>query len=187
MKKLNFVLCIFIGTLTVISVFSCNRLQMSNEEARTLIVAALKLPQTFRHDVNGESILNTDRDQLANAGFITKEGGAWASYTITPTETGKPFYLGIMGQTPAGSNILGFKTYDIDVDQISGVSINKDDQTAMVRFSLKAINITPIGTLLEPNVNSPKNGELVFKKFDNGWQLNSDQNTPPIDLLKRFL
>ena len=85
-----------------------------------------------------------------------------------------------------GTATLSFKTFDIGFNDISGIALDKDQQTATVRFTIKAINITPVGRLLEQNVDAPRSGELVFKKFDKGWQLQSNQNISSVDLVKQI-
>lgn len=179
-------------------VTSCTQIKLSNDEAKSLIVKSLKLPVSFRHDINKRPSMGSgfELDGLRNARLIT--GSEYLDsrrlIEIQITEEGKSCYLG------ENDNVYMFKTNDIDFDQITGISINKEEQTATVRFTIKATNATRAAYALSQtdagfsgkkyinySLDNPLSGELVFKKFDNGWQLLSDQNKSSSDLLNQIL
>jgi hypothetical protein len=176
---------------------SCNNVNLSQDEAKTLIVQSLHLPFIFRFDIYKRASFNNDFAVygLYKAGMTT--GGDYypgQKINIQPTELGKSSYLGDNG------NAYMFKTNDVVFVQITGIAVNKDQQTATIRFTLKADNVTLAGYTLaktQGNLNGdkcivyslvrPLNGELTYKKFDNGWQLATDENKSSLDLLNQIL
>ncbi len=187
-----------ISIATIITLSSCDNLKMTNEEATSLVRQAVNLnvPQHFQADIgiNGMGQAR-ELNALSQEGVLTwtyqNNFGGFPIYLVTlnmPDHI-KQYYLGKNKRTQFDV----FKTNDFDLDQITGISINKNDQTATVRFTLKATNVTPIGQALNKNnlllykVDRPANGELVFKKFDNGWQLQSDINLSSDDRLMKIL
>ena len=172
----------------------CNQLSLNNIEAEGLIKNILELPKSYREDIGLGFGASTWLDALQNDGLITyhiEYSGPWNTYLyLNPTENGNSFYLGV---DPQNSNIHRFKTNDIDFDQIIGISVSKESQTATIRFSLKATNITPVASSLKRvgrikyPLDLPISAELVFKKFDSGWQLLSDQNKSSNELVNQFL
>lgn len=204
-SKLNTMknIALLIILMTSILFTNCSQDKLNNSDAEKLIRATLKLPKSFNNSVgegigqltNAEIRLNALQDD----GLITytKEWDDNSGYilSVTPTEKGKPYFIGL-GSSTLYKNRQGFlfKTHDIDLDQITGISINKESQTATVRFTVKAINVTPVANSLNRvqyfeyySLDSPINGELVFKKFDNGWQLESSQNKSASELLDDIL
>ena len=187
MKTTILKIIVFVFTVGLFS--NCNQITLTNQEAQALIVRALLLPQKFNEEVNANSNdplgVGKKCQKIEDNGFVWKEGNWIYGYTLHVTDKGKPYLLG-QGKDMHGKNTLQFQAFDIDFNEVTGIAINKEQQTASVRFSLKAINISPISRLLEENINNPRNAELVFKKFDNGWQLAVDQNKPAIDMVKKI-
>ncbi len=184
--------------MVIVSItMSCNRLNLSQNEAKKLITQSLHLPFSFRFDINKRSTFNDDFAVygLYKAG-LTTSGNYYPGQLIEtqPTGLGQSSYLGDNG------NAYMFKTNDIDSLQVTGISLNKDDQTATIRFTLKAVNVTLAGYILAKTTLNPSgakcivyslsralNGELTYKKFDTGWQLATDQNKSSADLLNQIL
>jgi hypothetical protein len=188
---------LIIVTIVVAFLFSCDQTKLTNEEAKALIVKTLNLPVSYRHDINKRPSMGSgfELDGLREAGLITGSEtlDIRRPIEINVTEIGKPSFLG------ESNDAYMFKTNDIDFDQITGISINKQEQTATIRFTLKAKNVTLAGYALantsagfsgKKYINyslvNPLSGELVFKKFDNGWQL-LDQSKSGSDLLNLVL
>ena len=162
---------------------SCGeKIDLPNQEAQALVEKTLNLPQIFRSAVNADNYdwngANHPCYKLEQEGFISvyieRFMGCQQGSKITVTDNGNPYFLG-EGKRKGFNNTLLFKTMDVGFGDITGIAIDAEQKTATVRFTLKAINITPIGRILENNIDAPRNSELVFKKFDNGWQL-ADQN-----------
>jgi len=176
--------------LTVIALTGCNQVKLEDQEARNLVVSTLGLPQKFTEEVNANSMdpLGSGRkcQALEDAGFIYKTGNWIYGYNLFCTDKGKPFLIGQGKEMMQGKNTLKFQAFDIDFNQITGIAINKEQQTATVRFTLKATNVSPISRTLEKNIDNPRNGELVYKKFDKGWQLASDQNKTGTDMVREI-
>lgn len=177
---------------------SCNQVKLTNEEAKSLIVGTLGLPITYRHDIDKRPSMGSgfELDGLRNAGLITGSEilDSRTLIHIDITESGKSSFMG------ENNNAYMFRTHGIDFDQITGISINKEEQTAVVRFTIKAKDVTPAGVALSQtkagfsgrsyinySLTSPINGELTYKKFDNGWQLQTNQNKTSIQLLNQIL
>jgi len=155
-----------------------------------LIVKTLKLPQEFKREINAANYDSYGKQhpcyKLQREGYITmSRHGAWLDYDLSVTEKGSRYYLG-EGKYRNGSNTLLFKTFDIDFNEIIGIAFNQEQRTATIRFSLKAINITPIGRILENNIDNHQNGELVFKKFDTGWRLAYGQTISRTELVREI-
>ena len=172
--------------LITFSVFflNCNQIKLTNEEAKLLVIKTLNLPQSFNQNITGNSMAS---NVLEANGFITKTGFWLYGFSIHPTKKSKPYIVSTSKEPMYGTNTINFRVFDIELNEITGIAINKDEGTAIVRFSLKASNITPIGMIVEPNINTPKSGELLYKKFDTGWQLLNEQNKPSLDLLRKML
>ena len=83
-------------------------------------------------------------------------------------------------------NTLIFQGYRIDLGDVTGIAVYKKQQIVLIRFYLKATNITPISEALHDNINTVRNSELIFKKFNNGWQLASENNKSKDDLLRNI-
>jgi hypothetical protein len=178
----------------LITLSGCNRVNLDNIEATELIKKTLQLPKQYREDIGLGWGASSWLDALQADGFIVytiEYHGAFSdpSLYLFPTDKGHPYYL---GKDP-NSNKYMFKTNDIDFDQITGVAIQKSSQTATIRFNIKATNITPIALSLRKinyikySLDNPISGELIFKKFDNGWQLQSGSNKSSNDLLSDIL
>ena len=182
-------------TVSICAIFTlvcCNQIKLNNEEAGNLVIQSLGLPQKFNKTVS-----NRESDILNQEGYVVKEAGKYVGSSthfgidyipekLEVTKKGKP-YLIKMAKNSSGDPLLTFKTYDIDFGSITGIAIDKEQKTAIVRFTVVATNVTPIANLLERRFEHPLNGELVFKKFDSGWQLKSDQNKTPRELVNDIL
>lgn len=178
-----------------IALASCNQVKLNNDEAADLVKKTLELPKQYREDIGLGWGASTWLDALQEDGLIIyniEYHGAFTDPTLSlfPTDKGQPYYL---GQGENNSNKYMFKTNYIDFDQITGISIQKESQTAIVRFSLKATNITPIARTLSKinyikySLDNPIIGELIFIKFDNGWQLQSYQNKSSNEIVNEML
>lgn len=196
-------------SLTILLAFftSCNQTKLSDEDAIKLVKMHLHLPAEFQHNVNRRPTMVSgfELDGLRDAGLIT---GAEYLDSRTPiqieiTEKGKSSYIGL-GEVNMNTDnrfvAYQFKTHDIDLGGITGIAINKEDQTAIIRFTLKAKNVTPAGIVFSKtkagfsgryfinySLDNYIDGELTFKKFDKGWQLQTDQNKSAEELLDQIL
>lgn len=190
-------LCMFLIFCSLAFFSGCYQTKLSNEDARMLIIKTLNLPMTYRHDIYKRPSMGSgfELDGLRAAGLIS--GSEYLDsrrlIEIQITEMGQSSFIG------ENNGAYMFKTNDIDFDKITGISINKDEQTATVRFSLKAKNATLVAYTLAKtkagfsgnnyinySLINPLNGELVFKKFDNGWQL-LEQGKSSSNLLNQIL
>jgi len=176
--------------LSCMILMSCNSFKLTNQDAERLVTQTLGLPISFRDDVIPSSkdfiFEGAKFEKLCKNGFMTKSGSWIYGYKGQITEKAKPYYLGMEDDYWKGK-VHKFKTFDIDFNEIIGILINKEQQTALIRFSLKAINVTPIGELLRNDLGTPFIGELRYKKFDTGWVLDSEINTKSIDLLSAII
>jgi hypothetical protein len=190
MKKIKLIFIL----LLLVMFSSCNQIKLENNEAIDLIKKTLELPKSYSEEIGLGWGATSWLDALQEDGLIIyniEYHGALTdpSLYLFPTETSTPYYLG----QDSGSGKYMFKTNDLEFDQITGISIQKESQTAMVRFSLKATNITPVARTLSKisyikySLDNPITGELIFKKFDRGWQLQSDQNKTSNDMVNEIL
>jgi len=128
------------ATIALAIITSCTQIKMNSDEAKSLIVTTLKLPITYRHDIDKKPSMGSgfELDGLRNAGLITGSEtlDSRRLIEIQITELGSSSFIG------ENNSAYMFKTNDIDFDQITGISVNKDVQTATIRFSLKAKNAT---------------------------------------------
>jgi len=175
---------LFILTISLLQ--SCNQITLDKQEAQTLIVKTLNLPQKFHEEANANSNDPWGAGgrfyTLEKAGFVAKNGNWIYGYKIYATEKGKPYVIG-EGKDNTGNKTLKFKGFDIVFNEINGIAINKEQHTATIRFSLKADNISPIMRVLEKDIDGIKMGELVFRKFDTGWQLESNLNKSSVEMV----
>ena len=171
--------------LIVILLFSvvftnCDQVKLSENDAKNLVEQSLNIPKEFSVSISSSDA--STLQVLLNDGVIT-DGKVDHSDNrknyIVISEACKQYNLG-QTQNMGHSEYL-FKTYDIELEKINGISINKENQTAIVRFSLKITNITPFARSIVKannwyvpiykNLDDTINGELSFRKFDNGWQI----------------
>lgn len=186
---------IFVLLLTL-ALSSCNQVKLDNIEAEGLIKKTLELPKSYSYNVGwgpGVSMWGAGGklDALQNDGLLTwrSEPNGWSDNILylNLSEKGKPFLIS------HNENIYTFKIHDIDFDQITGISIDKNTQIATVRYTLKATNVTPIalslsrGGYIKYSLDNPLSGELIFKKFNTGWQLQSDQNKTSNEMVNDIL
>jgi len=163
---------------------------MTDEEAEILIKKELNLPKKFNEEINANS--NDPLGEgakcysLEKAGYVYTTGNWIYGYNLYTTAKGKPYLIGEGKDSWSGKNTLKFKAFDIDFDKVTGIALNKETQIATVRFTLKAINISPISLAIDKDFDSIKNGELEFKKFDKSWQLSNNSSKTGTDLLKEI-
>lgn len=189
---------VIIMTISLSIFTSCLQVKLSNDEAKNLIVRALNLPVSYRHDIDKRPSMGSsfELDGLRKAGLIT--GSEYLDsrrlIEIQITEFGKSSFIG------ENNEAYMFKTNGIDFDQITGISVNMEEQTAIVRFTLKATNVTLAAYALAEtdagfsgkkyinySLRNPLKGELAFKKFDSGWQLQFEQDKSSSELLNQIL
>jgi len=168
MKNINIISVTFLSTFLLI-LGGCNQISLSDKEAKELIIKTQNLPIRYSVTVGLGDI--TQLENLQNAGLITfsYNSGFYSAYlNVIPTDKGKPYFLEKLKGNPYDS--YNFKSYDIDFGEITGISINKEEQTATVRYNNIVINKTPIAVVLSLGPTSLEK-EIVFKKFDKGWQI----------------
>ena len=186
---MKLIVCLLIVSSCII-LMGCNALKLTNPAAETLVTQTLGLPISFRDDIIPSSkdflFEGAKFEKLCKNGFMTKSGSFLYGYKGQITEKAKPYYLGVEDDYWKGK-VHKFKTFDIVFNEIIGILINKEQQTALIRFSLKAVNVTPIGELLRKDLGAPFIGELRYKKFDTGWVLDSEINTKSIDILSAII
>ncbi|MBA4409714.1 MAG: hypothetical protein C0397_09875 [Odoribacter sp.] len=190
MKKIVSILTIYLIFASALFT-SCQNTKLSNEEAKDIVIKTLSLPQRYFEEINANSMdplgAGSKCQKLEREGFVYKTGNWIYGYTLNVTDKGKPYVIGQGKDAMYGKSTLKFQAFDLAFDQITGIAINNEQETATVRFTLKAINISPISRALDSNIDNPKNGQFVFKKFNNGWQLEANQGQTSIELLNIIL
>ena len=168
---------------------SCNDVKLSDDDAKALVIKTMNLPKhnTFMVERRRSMMSGFVIQGLEQAGLVTERQLTQDEFMsdqsripndLTITEAGKSSFI---NQDNSG---YYFKTYDEEFDRITGILINKEQKTATVRFTTKATNVTPAAIALSKtdagfsgkkiisiNLENPTDHELVFKKFQNGWQL----------------
>lgn len=183
MKKTVLKAIVFI--MAVLGFSNCDQMNLSNQEGQALIIKALSLPSKFSESVVGSNYRIWNK--MKEEGYIYDPDNCSWGCNLRVTEKGKKYLLGESKSNDMFNyNVLQFEGFTIDFNQIEGISINKDQQTATIRFTLKSTNISPISRILEDKIDNPRAGELVFKKFNNGWQLESAQNQPGVDIIREI-
>jgi hypothetical protein len=187
---------LFFALLISIALISCNQVKLETVEAEGLIKKTLELPKSYRYDVGwGQNVpmfgAGGKLDALQTDGLITwsNEPNGWADNIlhVNLTQKSKPYFMGQNG------NVYSFKIHDVAFDQITGISIDKNTQIATVRFTIKATNVTPIARSLKRagyisySIDNPLPHELIYKKFDSGWQLQSSQNKSSNEIVNEIL
>ena len=181
MKNLKLIIMLLLS----IAFTNCDQVKLSENDAQKLIEQSLSLPKKMSIPIwfADETVLN----MLLNDGLIT-------AYHIDPyidrdhfievSEAYKQYNLGETHYMARRDYI--FKIYDIEFAKIDGISINKENKTALVRFTLKFTNISPFARSLvkiqtgwnHPNINRNLDNtisvELNLRNFDSGWQIESN-------------
>ena len=174
-----------ISTYIVITLFTACTSGLSHTEAEGLISKVIGLPKTYIHTVYNKKRLcwGSDLTQFGNDGLITFDTHhSWEErIDVFVTAKGKPWYVG------KNSKGWQFKMYRIVFGSVTGISMNESKTIATIRFTLKADGITPFARSLangpgpcntspaiEFDLDKPVNSELIFRKFDTGWQLDEE-------------
>jgi len=190
MKRIISILTVYLIFISALFI-SCQNTKLSDEEAKDIVIKTLSLPHSYYEEINANSMdplgAGSKCDKLERDGFVYKTGNWIYGYTLNVTDKGKPYVIGQGKDAMYSQSTLKFQAFDLDFDQIMGIAINNGQETATVRFTLKATNISPISRTLDSNIDNPKSGQLVFKKFDSGWQLEANQGRTGIELLNIIL
>jgi len=195
---------IFLYVIIMISSFltSCKSTTLTEPEAEQLVISAMQLPLNYTASVGLGCYGDTKSlDALQNDGLITyfideNDYGANRLH-LTPTNNAAESYKGRdkIVNCPFGNQYQNyiFEIFDYNFEKLTGISVDKETKTAIVRFTINQISITSVGTSLY-QINrlgypffKPVNCELVFKKFDQGWQLESNQGRTGYELVEMFL
>ena len=178
---------IFIIGVSVLFLSCGQKTNLSNAEAEALIKKELNLP----HDYDIKILSHTEKEDYFNRlqqnGLISWkykwDDNASHSFEceIEVLDKGKPYFVDKSSKNNPYPNMdlyyFTFKGYTTELNSIDGISMNNEDKTATVRYTLKVINISPFAEALENtefvqhSLKSPIKGEMVFKKFDTGWQI----------------
>lgn len=179
MKNLKLIVILLLS----VAFTNCDQVKLADREAQNLIEQSLNLPKKFSTAVYSADA--TSLDLLLADGVIT--GGRVNNNNnrenyIEISDACKQYNLG--ETTNMGNKDYVFKTYDIEFANIDGISINKENKTALVRFTIKFTNITPFARSLVKSrswnlkiyrdLDNPIRGELNFRKFDSGWQIDTN-------------
>ena len=187
----------FTSILVFCLLVSCkDQLKLENQQAQDLIVKSLGLPKSHTISLENSSDYTAafdllQQNDLLNWKWKWEGSGYWEQgnhsfdFDVNLTEKGKPFLLGKTQKKYSlmTYDVYEFKAYDIDFANIEGISINQEQKTATVRFTTYATNISPIAESLAKgglkkyipdHIDGQTIFEVVFKKFDTGWQQTSD-------------
>lgn len=179
MKTIVNALKIFVFTVIVINIVGCNQVKLSDKEAKELIIKELTLP--LKINKNSCEYIGYVND-LSKNGYLSLTPSVGLMPYVEVTEKGKPYLVSVETGDWGRKDYI-FHCFDIDFNAIEGISVNKEQQTAIVRFSFKSTNITPVGEIIYKHINKKKIYELVFQKFDNGWQIASGEKISDKDII----
>jgi hypothetical protein len=182
-------------TISFVILTSCNNVKLSNSEAESLVKTSLNLPMLCEAVFSG-GIYGGDYQQLINQAILSGN-----DYMNLEINEGDKEYFTRKINTGYGRVQYRFKAYDIDLDNITGLSVDKNTSTAIIRFTLKVTNptffmnnggyfrIENFENDISENINidSKFNGELRFRKFDTGWQLESSPSQGYSTILESFI
>ncbi|MBL0202354.1 MAG: hypothetical protein IPP81_20015 [Chitinophagaceae bacterium] len=176
MKRFSFITqlaCLFLFS----SLFSCNKLELSREEAAKMLKSQLNLPKDeikkilLRDETGSFNMTRNFLKDLQNSGLVSMESPTgYPNATITengmkyvkskPHSTGNPYETGI--------DVL---VASIDFGEITGIIINEGAKTAQVDYTLIR-KVTPFGSSRQFKLQeSPSNESKLFRKYDDGWRI----------------
>ncbi|MBB6128343.1 hypothetical protein [Mucilaginibacter lappiensis] len=91
----------------------------------------------------------------------------WYVYTVT--EKGRPF---ILKESDSGADypLYRVKTYDLFVDEVTGMKFSSDNKQAVVDFTLSPKNVTPFGEA-SPDSKAKVLLSALFTLYDDGWRI----------------
>jgi hypothetical protein len=187
----------FAFVFTILFFIGCEeKLKLENKEAEDLITKVLDLPKKRSVSLENSANYTEAFDLLQQNGLLTWkwkwEGtGYWEAgshsldFDVNLTDSGKSFFLEKTQKAYSlmTYDVYKFKAYDIEIDDIEGISIDQKEKTATVRFATYATNITPVAEALtkggskkyiKEHINGQTIQEIVFKKFDTGWKQTSE-------------
>lgn len=161
-----------------ILVSACDKQNLDRDTAKELIIAEYKLPEVVDHSISAGD--PTVAKKLLDLGFekdglvkimrkqtFNEMGMPWIQFT----EKGKAYFL----PTPEediryqGQNV---KLASKEFDQIKGIVMGKDNNTALVEFSVSFKDPTPFAKLSK-DLSGPKVLKAFFIKYDSGWKIDN--------------
>lgn len=158
-------------------IFSCNQSELSNQEAATIIRSEKGYPKVYEFEINTADPAVAKR--LLDAGIETngmvsidrkqklKDIG---KPVIHFTEKAKPFLV----ENPSGAhdaNIQKVKIADVDLGEVTGISIENGGKTAIVNYTVQYRNISPFSKLVKRDLSNPESQQDIFVLYDSGWKL----------------
>jgi len=168
-------------------------------EAQKLIVAALNLPKECTEKVAVGDEVTLSRLKQGGAiveGFVNNSN--FHENYIEVSESNKKYFLGKI--TSGGSDYPSylFKTFNLDLGKIEGISVNKENQTAQVRFTIEYKDVSPFGRILGQytseggngfriDIEKPITAEFNFRLFDTGWKLEITESIRGYSLLDQII
>jgi hypothetical protein len=160
---------LFILLLFLFSVISCDKYKLSNKEAFDILNKSELSGSIGYIDVK---IHQAETKLLEKGGFLKINVEDFVWYTLDITEKGEQYFLSKEG--PKYFESYRFLLYNEKPDSITGIAIDQEKGTAIVRYATVVEN-TPIAECLSLT-KKPETLEVTFKKFDTGWQIEIPSN-----------
>lgn len=157
--------------------FSCNQPELSKQEAATVIRSEKDYPKVYDFEINTADPAVAKR--MLDAGMETnglviidrtqklKDIG---NPVIHFTEKAKPFLIEKTSDAP-NTDIQKVKLADMDLGEITGISISNENKTAMVNYTVQYLNVTPFSKLVKRELAQPEPQQASFVLYDTGWKI----------------
>jgi len=165
--------------IATIFLFACERQTPDNETAEKLIKAHYRLPRIIEHTIStvdpavAKKLLdlgleNDSLVKIMRSQTLAQTGMPWISFT----EVGKAYFL------PTPKEDIKYKRQNVKVafkefGEVKSIVMGKENNTAIVKFSLILKDSTPFSKLVTGDFSKPQILDAFFVKYDTGWELDN--------------
>lgn len=161
--------------LAILLLTSCSQPKPNKEEAATTIRAAKNYPKAYEYEINMTDPASARK--LLDAG-LEAEGLVTVDKTqklkdagkpiVHFTEKAKPYLIRIDEKY---DNVQVVKVADMDLGEVTGIQLEKDNKNATVEYTVIYKNITPFAKLMKRDLSKKETQRATLSYFDTGWKL----------------
>ncbi|QNL48893.1 hypothetical protein H8S90_19355 [Olivibacter sp. SDN3] len=162
--------------LIVIALFSCNKNELTKDQALSLLEQSDRYPYVHSYQIYVKD--SEDGKRVINAG-LEKEGlvkvernrksGNNEGNVIEFTEAAKTYFLEPdKGQL---SSVQRVKVAEEVLGEVTSLEIDEEGKSAKATYTTKFTGVTPFAKLEKKAFGEPRSHEVKFIKDKNGWRM----------------
>lgn len=167
-----------IGLLFLTTIISCNKIELTREEAANMLKSQLQLPKNeiktilLRDETGSFNMTRGFLEDLQRRGLVnlgeTDNGYPYATITDEGKQYVKSEKHGTGNPYETGIDVL---VATLDFGEVTGIVVNKETKTAQVDYTLIR-KVTPFGLARQFQLEeSPSSETKMFRMYDDGWRI----------------